>query len=156
MGLTKKIENLPLGRYVIGDNAYVCTEHLLTPFPGEQRNQPEFDVYNFYVSQLRIRIEMTFGRFMNRWCLFNRPLKVKLTNVGKVFMCAARLHNFCSDEREGGTGDVLFLEETEVTEIPASDETLQVPGNSLMRDMLVEQVFHSGLSRPRSNRPSNA
>ena len=105
--LAKTIEQLPLGRYVIGDNAYVCTEHLLTPFPGEQRKAPENDAYNFYLSQLRIRIEMTFGRFMNRWRLFNRPLQLKLKNVGRIFICAARLHNFCSDERsaEGGGMD---------------------------------------------------
>ena len=31
-------ESLPLGKYIIGDNAYVCTEHVLTPFPGEDKN----------------------------------------------------------------------------------------------------------------------
>ncbi len=36
ISLCQIIEDLPLGKYVIGDNAYVCTEHLLTPFPGEQ------------------------------------------------------------------------------------------------------------------------
>ena len=59
--LYKIVEKLPLGNYVIADNAYVCTEHLLTPFSGEQKNEPMKDAYNFYLSQLRIRIEMTFG-----------------------------------------------------------------------------------------------
>jgi DDE superfamily endonuclease len=30
--LTHFVENLPIGKYMIGDNAYICTEHLLTPF----------------------------------------------------------------------------------------------------------------------------
>jgi hypothetical protein len=80
--LHKIVDNLPLGKYVIGDNAYACTEHLLTPFPGEQRNEPRKDAYNFYLSQLRIRIEMTFGLLVNKWRIFKRPLQIKLKNIG--------------------------------------------------------------------------
>jgi hypothetical protein len=57
-GLQQMINSLPLGHYIlVGDNAYVCSEHLLTPFSG---NESRKDSYNFYISQLRIRIEMTF------------------------------------------------------------------------------------------------
>ena len=73
--LFHKIENLLMGKYIIGDIAYVSTEHLLTPFPGEQRKEPEKNAYNFYVSQLRIQIEMTFGRFVNKFRIFGRPLQ---------------------------------------------------------------------------------
>ena len=150
--LSKLVESLPLGRYVLGDNAYVCTEHVLTPFPGMQRIEPQNDIYNFYLSQLRIRIEMTFGRFMNRWCVFQRPIGLKLKNTGRVFMCAARLHNFCEDEREGAE-----LEEEEqddgsnTTVLHPTGGPDNVPGNSIMRDLLVDQIFHSGLSRPGRN-----
>ena len=48
------VESLPLGKYIIGDNAYICTEHILTPFPGEQKKEPKKDAYNFYLSQLRV------------------------------------------------------------------------------------------------------
>jgi hypothetical protein len=154
--MAKKIESLPLGKYVIGDNAYVCTEHLLTPFPGEQRRFPKNDTYNFHLSQLRIRIEMTFGRFTNRWRLFRRPLQLKLQNVGKVFMCAARLHNFCEDERRGLPAGAAAPEDGEVLVLPLpSDEAEQVVGNSMMRDILVDQVYHSGQSRPSNNRGRN-
>ena len=96
--LAKIIEKLPLGKYVVGDNAYVCTEHLLTPFPGDQKKEPAKDAYNFYLSQVRIRIEMTFGQFVNKWRIFKRPLQLRLKNVGKVLLCATRLHNFCVNE----------------------------------------------------------
>ena len=86
--LASKIESLPIGKYVVGDNAYVCTEHLLTPFPGDQKREPWNDTYNFYLSQLRIRIEMTFGGFVNKWRIFRRPLQVRLKNVGRLFLCA--------------------------------------------------------------------
>jgi hypothetical protein len=50
--LFQKINSLPIGKYVIGDNAYMCAENLLTPFSGQQRLESAKDSYNFYLSQL--------------------------------------------------------------------------------------------------------
>ena len=149
--LSGMISGLPLGRYVIGNNAYVCTEHLLTPFPGTQRSEPEKNNYNFYLSQLRIRIEMTFGRFANRWRLFQRPVQVKLKNLGKLFMCAAMLHNFCEDERQRLPFGATFNGGDAVIPFPLPNPTQTVQGNSMMRDILVEQILHSGLVRTNLN-----
>jgi hypothetical protein len=33
--LQKNVHELPLGKYIIGDNAYICSENLLTPFSGK-------------------------------------------------------------------------------------------------------------------------
>lgn len=154
--LCQMIDDLPLGRYVLADNAYVCTEHLLTPFPGEQRRQPQNDSYNYHLSQLRMRIEMTFGQFVNKWRLFKRPLQVKLKNAGKVFMCASRLHNFCINERlSQGIDATTMDDEDNVGVFIPSDPTETVAGNSMMRDILVDQIYHSGLSRPAANRQRN-
>jgi hypothetical protein len=35
--LAQSVNRLPLGKYIVGDNAYVCTESLLTPFAGKVR-----------------------------------------------------------------------------------------------------------------------
>ena len=83
--LFEMVQRLPLGKYIIGDNAYVCTEHLLTPFSGEEKNQVEKDAYNFFISQLRTRIEMAYGHFVNKWGVFKKPLQVKLKHAGKFF-----------------------------------------------------------------------
>ena len=48
------INTLPVGKFVVGDCAYVCSEHLLTPFAGSERLDPKQDNYNFYISQMRI------------------------------------------------------------------------------------------------------
>ena len=77
-----------IGKYVVSDNAYVCLEHLLTPFSGKQRNDAVKDSYNYYLSQLRIRIEQTFGYMMTKWCILQQPLPSKLKNQGKTF-CAS-------------------------------------------------------------------
>jgi len=130
--LNTYIQNLPLGKYVIGDNAYVCTENLLTPFSGSEKNDKQKDAYNFYLSQIRIRIEMSFGRLVNKWRIFNQPLQMKLKNVGRIFLCATRLHNFCINERltrldtimdpvDGDSDSYTYLpSDTGVASIPSS------------------------------------
>ena len=156
ISLSKLIKDLPFGKYVVADNAYVCSEHLLTPFPGEQRRQPQCDTYNYHLSQLRIRIEMTFGRFVNKWRLFQRPLQVNLKNAGKVHMSAARLYNFCANERLAGMQDVNGIDDEGREEIYIpSDTAVRVEGNSMMRDILVGKIYHSGLSRPEENQRRN-
>ena len=63
-GLPDKVEALPLTRYIVGYNACKATEHVLTPFSGSEKDDPAKDAYNFYLSQIRIRIEMCFGRLV--------------------------------------------------------------------------------------------
>ena len=145
------VEELPLGKYIIADNAYICTEHILTPFPGEQKQESKKDAYNFYLSQLQIRIEMTFGCLVNKWSIFRRPLQVKLENVGRVFMCATRLHNFFINE--GGGDDTIFDNTShDLTEIalvtPSENCPTSVPNNSIMREIVMEEISQMGLLRP--------
>jgi len=44
------IESLPPWYFVAGDNAYVCTEHLLTPFMGSSCYNTENNTYSFFLS----------------------------------------------------------------------------------------------------------
>jgi hypothetical protein len=76
--LFQKINSLPIGKYVISGNAYVCSENLLTPFSGQHRLESAKDSYKFYLSHLQICIEMTFGQFVNKWGLFKHPLQICL------------------------------------------------------------------------------
>ena len=56
------------------------------------------DAFNFYLSQLRICIEQTFGLMTGKWRILHQSLQRSLKNAGKVFMCITRLHNFCINE----------------------------------------------------------
>jgi len=47
---SQMIRNLPLEKFAAGVNAYICSEHLLTPFSGDERNDARKDAYNFYLS----------------------------------------------------------------------------------------------------------
>jgi hypothetical protein len=78
-------------------NAYPLQNNLLIPFSGKQRNEQFERVYNFYLSQLRIRVEMVFARLTTKWRIFRRNLDVRLPKYSKIIAVACRLHNFVID-----------------------------------------------------------
>jgi DDE superfamily endonuclease len=169
--IMEKIENLPIGKYVIGDNAYVCTEHLLTPFSGDDKKDPMKDAYNFHLSQVRIRIEMTFGQFINKWRYFGRSSQLSIKNHGMLFMCATRLHNFCINERllnsstlangrlqvpiPDGPNEPLLVPPYGEEEEIAEENVNEVHHNSMMRQILLEKVISKNLVRPAYNLKRN-
>lgn len=157
--LPNYVESLPIGCYVMGDNAYICTEHMLTPFSGEQQNNVLQSSYNFFLSQCRIRIEMTFGRLVNRWAIFRRPLQVKLKHVGRLFLCATRLHNYCINERLNSMIDEavpeMQPEGMPLNYIPGDVRITAIPGNSMMRDKLLDKINRENLRRPAHNLQRN-
>jgi hypothetical protein len=71
------IEKFAPGAFIAGDAAYLLTEHLLVPYTGTDKQNPDKDSYNFYLSQLRIRIEMSFGMFTTKWRILRRKLEMR-------------------------------------------------------------------------------
>ena len=67
------MEALPTGTYLIGDAAYSLIERMLVPFTGSQHINASNDAYNFYLSQLQIRIEMAFELMTNKWRILRAP-----------------------------------------------------------------------------------
>ena len=41
------------------------------------KKDPEKDAFNLYLSQLRIRIEQTFGLITNKWRILRQPLQME-------------------------------------------------------------------------------
>ena len=89
--------DLPAGYVLIGDAAYSVGESRLTSFTGGHRNDPTKDAFNFFLSQLRIRIEMAFGLLTNKWRILHSPLQTNLGHASDILMACARLHNSCID-----------------------------------------------------------
>jgi hypothetical protein len=83
---------------LFGNNTYINTEFLATPYSGTKGGTR--DAYNFYHSQLRINIECTFGRFVQRWGILwmAMPLNVSLAKTTAMVMALAKIHNYCTDE----------------------------------------------------------
>ena len=91
------LQSLPAGYFVVGDNAYTLSNRMLVPFRGNQKKDPHKRSYNYYLSQMRIRIEMAFGRLSTKWRIFRRNLDVSLEKTSLICIVAAKLHNFVID-----------------------------------------------------------
>ena len=106
-GLYNFVEKLPGLLYCIGDCAYTPTEHLIPIYGSDYATKTRYNNYNFCASQLRIRIEMSFGLMVKRWGILSRPLTIKMQKVKLLICCIGCLHSFCIDERllqSGSTG----------------------------------------------------
>ena len=154
-------QQLPDSFYIIGDAAYSVGEKMLTPFTGGHRGDPSKDAYNFFLSQLRIRIEMSFGLLTNKWRILHAPLQTLLELSSEVLMSCAQLHNFCIDEdgehRGSSTDAVLACVEPDNRSqfgwgyTPTVHNFRSIPGTSIMRDMLLRKVTQQGMQRPPAN-----
>jgi hypothetical protein len=91
--------NWPSDFYVIGDEAFVCTNNFLTPYSGRGLG-PWKDAFNFYLSSMRQCVERSFALLVQRWGILWRPLQFNFSCWTKVLMALAKLHNFCIDEND--------------------------------------------------------
>ena len=82
--LADTIKQLPQGLYFIGDAAYSSSDKLLIPFTDSQRDNQSNDAYNFYISQLRIRIEMAFGLLVSKFRILKTPLQSSVKKMVKL------------------------------------------------------------------------
>jgi hypothetical protein len=55
------------------------------------------DANNFYHSQLRIRIECTFGILTYRWAILRSaiPANIRIEKTVALVVALAKLHNYC-------------------------------------------------------------
>ena len=86
------------GKYLFGDNAYVNTMYMATPYKKGNSLQ---DNYNYFHSQLRITVECAFGMLVQRWAILRRalPAAFGLRKITQLTLCLCKLHNFLIDER---------------------------------------------------------
>jgi DDE superfamily endonuclease len=96
-------ENLPFlkpGLALYGDNAYINTLYMVTPFKAVSKGAK--DAFNFYHSQVRINIECAFGMLVHRWGILRKamPMNITLTKTSALVIALCKLHNFCIDEND--------------------------------------------------------
>mmetsp|Transcript_14261 Transcript_14261/g.34632 ORF Transcript_14261/g.34632 Transcript_14261/m.34632 type:complete len:288 (-) Transcript_14261:90-953(-) len=96
--LSEWIDTLPEGLFVGGDNAYPLSSRLLCPYSGHERFEEFKRTFNYFFSQLRIRIEMAFGRMSTKWRVVRQALNCDLEKNILICEAAARLHNFVIDQ----------------------------------------------------------
>ncbi|CAB1105047.1 unnamed protein product [Ectocarpus sp. CCAP 1310/34] len=96
--LSRAVARLPPGYYMLGDAAYPLSDQLLTPYPGKLLPRDQ-DAYNFYLSQLRVKIEQAFGILVGQWGILWRPLRVQFAGRSALITALFRLHNYLRDEQ---------------------------------------------------------
>ena len=96
----------------------------MSPYPNAAGTR---DAYNFYQSQVRIRVECCFGMFVMRWGVLRMamPRNISFLKIIALVNALAKLHNFCLDESRLGWGEEVEL---------CSDE------NRLRRDIVYMQA----------------
>lgn len=164
--LSTMLDNLMEPFIVLGDNAYTVNFHLLTPFDkAHLGNDPKRDAFNFYLSQLRIRVEMTFGLLVNKWGVLQKPLAVEFSKVKNVIHTCIRLHNFCIDERlladpnysvddevdnfvatgMNANEDFYYCETVDGEALPPS---IRASVGEMSRNIIVDKIANLNLKRP--------
>jgi len=99
------------GLCLFGDNAYLNSPFLATPYPNVSSGYK--DAYNFFHSQLRIRVECAFGMFVQRWGILRSafPRGITLTKTTATVLALAKLHNFCIDQKDNNIPSMTDADE---------------------------------------------
>jgi hypothetical protein len=101
---------------LFGDNAYINSQYMVTPYPNTSGGAK--DNYNYFHSQLRIRIECAFGMFVQRWGMLRMviPRNISVPKTISLVLALAKLHNFCIDEVDAVPSTILAQDEQNITE----------------------------------------
>lgn len=166
---------LPIGYWIAGDAAYVCTESILVRFSVVQLQHSELgvwsDSYNFYEISLRVHVEQSFGVSVSRFGVLWRPLAFDLNRSSHIVYLCALLHNYIIDNAPPGSTRPLngfedlhgstgrqYTEEafrrwwrgSQNMHSGAGAGTRNNLAHSTHRDLLVNRLMELGLTRPRS------
>ena len=85
-----------------------------------------------------------------KWRILRKPLQVRLKNVGKVFMCITRLHNFCINEGHN-TANTDEANDNSPAFIPSDVSVTNIAGNSILRDIIVDELARRALGQLQYN-----
>lgn len=91
--------------YLLGDSAYPCTQHLVTPYKDNGHLTRAQKIFNIQLRSGRVRIEYTFGIVKQR---FRQLYYWKLRSIKKLFhfvRACCVLHNIADQN------DLNFVEE---------------------------------------------
>jgi hypothetical protein len=98
--------SLPDGYWIAGDEAYNCSDSLLTPWPSSvAKTDVAKDAFNFYQSSLRIHIEQAFGQLVRRFGILWKPIQFSIHSVLAIVHACMCIHNFIIDQREVDDND---------------------------------------------------
>jgi hypothetical protein len=141
MSLFDKLERgiLAPGLCFFGDLAYLNSIFMATPFSGVSGGTK--DAYNYYHSQVRIRIECAFGMLTHRWAILRSaiPMGISLKKTIALVIALAKLHNYCIDEKDEVVPPVSAVDELRIEirgGIPLETTPMSSGGESIPRQLI--------------------
>ena len=93
------------------DCMYGLTQRLLIPFNAAELLGDDHRTFNFYLSQLRIRIEMAFGLLTTKWRKLRTTLSYSTRKNAQIIRVCTNLHNFVirMDQAHGEDSDRVSI-----------------------------------------------
>ena len=102
LGMKLQERPLPAGFWIAGDEAYVNSDWLLTPYGKALASSDTYkDNFNFYLSRCRINVECAFGMLVWRFGILRRPIGCSLEHTTKLVAVCVMLHNMAIDDNVG-------------------------------------------------------
>ena len=126
------------------------------------------DAFNFYLSQVQIRIEMAFGQLTMKFHILKKVMSGSLHNIIRKIVACATLHNFIiagdgvqemeevedpAGTRENQTTTPLGMNYQPT--LPDEDVFTCVAGVSHTRDALLKVVQELDMRQPHTNAECN-
>ena len=89
---------------------------MITPFKNVKQNKIK-DAFNFFHSQVRINVECSFGKLVQRWSILRKaiPLNVSVKKTTALVMCLCKLHNFCINMSDIEVADNCAQDKLEIS-----------------------------------------
>lgn len=133
--LRARLDNNEIHGHLLGDSAYPCGRHMMTPFLNPSTNAEK--LYNEAQIKTRNTVERTFGVWKRRFACLSQKLRLKLDHTLTVIVATAVLHNIALQQN-----DTVIIEESasEDTVTESIVQPLSSEGNYFRRSLL-EQYF---------------
>eukprot|EP00873_Tetraselmis_striata_P009330 jgi/Tetstr1/429594/TSEL_019493.t1 len=160
LGRASDGKGLPDGFWIVGDDAYVCSDYLITPHSTSAirragKDGVYLDNFNFYQSCIRINIECAFGLMVAKFGILRRAMTGATEHNIVVVNACIHLRNMGVDDnmpfsaplsRDIMIGDRLKpLRQDQVTVAPRS---MRKHPKTSMRDRLTQHLRDLGRARP--------
>ncbi|KAG6954607.1 hypothetical protein JG688_00012263 [Phytophthora aleatoria] len=106
-------------------------EHVFDSVPKTRIATAYHDSFNFYLSQLCIRLEMAFGLLVFKWRVFNAPLEILFNRVPRTILAAFILHNWYINRRLHENTNYRVEEDEVLADGSAALKGVQTPDASV-------------------------
>ena len=141
-GNKRKIANVDVPVYLIGNSAYTLSTFLMKPFDYNITQLQDVKQYNYRVSRARIVTENAFGRLKARWRRFSKQNDMSVERVHTIVTTCCILHNMCEVHSDSFNNDWLaelssFNEEPATTIHSDTNNDIEHDGK-IIRQALIE------------------